>query len=212
MTPTSPSPGARSVFAEISMYCSRGSGSWGVSSDSSLKTYPSRDLLVLQISFLGILLVNIPDNGISIPASGHSAAEIPCTRYAVQRRANASTAGSTFPFTTDLRDNPTIAWDSFSLARLQRPANRFIGWTRGYSRGIRSFPDTDPTGTLKHSRWWTQWQYCTLTCCSRSISSRFNRSSAPRCEKPPYRNQLCQDSNPEGSYSGRRATRCASVC
>ena len=42
--PTSPSPGARSVFAEIIMCCGR---IYGVSSDSSLKTYPSRDLLVL---------------------------------------------------------------------------------------------------------------------------------------------------------------------
>lgn len=42
--PTSPSPGARSVFAEIIMCCGR---IYRVSSDSSLKTYPSRDLLVL---------------------------------------------------------------------------------------------------------------------------------------------------------------------
>lgn len=42
--PTSPSPGARSVFAEIIMCCGR---IYRASSDSSLKTYPSRDLLVL---------------------------------------------------------------------------------------------------------------------------------------------------------------------
>jgi hypothetical protein len=78
--PTSPSPGARSVFADISKYCSPGAELRGVSSDSSLKIYPSRVLLVIQISFLGIFLIRISDNGFSISASGHPAPEISYAR------------------------------------------------------------------------------------------------------------------------------------
>lgn len=159
-----------------------------MSSDSSLKTYPSRDLLVLQIYILGIIRVNISDNGFSIPASGYSAAKIPCARDALQRRANTSTTNSTFSFTTDLRGNPTIAWDSFSLALLQRSAKRSIRRTWGYNRCPRSFPGTDPTSTFEHPQWRAQRQQYIITCRTRSIGPRFKRSSAARCEKPPYRN------------------------